>query len=148
MFITDIYIYNTIKTMKYLKKFENHTEYEENRQNLILPNVSLCVAENEVHYNPIDHYNWTLVAIGSGWPKAIGKLDGTTLLLKVNNENYAFTCDDQGIILNNFPPYSIVSDSAMKRMTSAGYEVSLISPEITNLNIGEKLENWEKYIMV
>ena len=38
--------------MKYLKKFENHTEYEEVRQNLILPNVSLCVAENEVHYNP------------------------------------------------------------------------------------------------
>ena len=38
--------------MKYLKKFENHTAYEEARQNLILPNVSLCVNENEVHYNP------------------------------------------------------------------------------------------------
>jgi hypothetical protein len=38
--------------MKYLKKFQNHTAYEEARQNLILPNVSLCVAENEVHYNP------------------------------------------------------------------------------------------------
>lgn len=38
--------------MKYLKKFENHTEYEEAEQNLILPNVSLCVQENEVHYNP------------------------------------------------------------------------------------------------
>ena len=37
---------------KYLKKFNNHTEYEEARQNLILPNVSLCVQENEVHYNP------------------------------------------------------------------------------------------------
>ena len=39
--------------MKYLKKFENHTQYEEARQNLILPNVSLCAQENEVHYNPI-----------------------------------------------------------------------------------------------
>jgi hypothetical protein len=37
---------------KYLKKFENHTEYEGARQNLILPNVSLCAQENEVHYNP------------------------------------------------------------------------------------------------
>ena len=37
---------------KFIKKFENHTEYEEVKQNLILPNVSLCVAENEVHYNP------------------------------------------------------------------------------------------------
>ena len=39
--------------MKYLKKFENHTAYEEARQNLILPNVSLCAQENEVYYNPL-----------------------------------------------------------------------------------------------
>ena len=39
--------------MKYIKKFDTHTEYEEARQNLILPNVSLCKQENEVHYNPI-----------------------------------------------------------------------------------------------
>ena len=38
---------------KYLKKFGTHTEYEEARQNLILPNVSLCEQENEVHYNTI-----------------------------------------------------------------------------------------------
>lgn len=37
---------------KYITKFENHTEYEEANQNLILPNVSYCVQENEVHYNP------------------------------------------------------------------------------------------------
>ena len=44
--------------MKYLKKFDTHTEYEEARQNLILPNVSLCAQENEVHYNPyVDPYN-------------------------------------------------------------------------------------------
>lgn len=41
--------------MKYLKKFENHASYEEARQNLILPNVSLCAQENEVHYN-LDPY--------------------------------------------------------------------------------------------
>ena len=47
-----------IKIMKYLKKFENHTQYEEARQNLILPNVSLCAQENELHYNPyVDPYN-------------------------------------------------------------------------------------------
>ena len=42
---------------KFITKFENHAEYEEARQNLVLPNVSLCVQENEVHYNPIDPYN-------------------------------------------------------------------------------------------
>ena len=38
---------------KFIKKFENHTQYDEAKQNLILPNVSLCVTENEVHYNPL-----------------------------------------------------------------------------------------------
>ena len=43
--------------MKYLKKFENHTAYAATESGLILPNVSLCVQENHVHYNPIDPYN-------------------------------------------------------------------------------------------
>ena len=37
---------------KYIKLFNTHAEYENARQNLILPNVSLCAQENEVHYNP------------------------------------------------------------------------------------------------
>lgn len=42
--------------MKYLKKFENHTAYETyiNGSDVALPNVSLCVQQNEVHYNPIE----------------------------------------------------------------------------------------------
>ena len=38
----------------YLKKFENHTQYETyiNGSGAILPNVSLCVQEGDVHYNP------------------------------------------------------------------------------------------------
>ena len=39
--------------MIYIKKFENHAAYEAAESGLILPNVSLCVSENEVHYNPI-----------------------------------------------------------------------------------------------
>ena len=40
--------------MKYIKTFENHTEYEvfTGTTEFILPNVSVCVNENEVHYNP------------------------------------------------------------------------------------------------
>ena len=42
---------------KYLKKFETHTEYEAftATSEFIKPNVSLCVEENEVHYNPYVH---------------------------------------------------------------------------------------------
>jgi len=40
--------------MKYIKNFENHTEYEAftGTTAFIKPNVSLCKQENEVHYNP------------------------------------------------------------------------------------------------
>lgn len=38
--------------MKYIREFENHAAYEAAESGLILPNVSLCVNENEVHYNP------------------------------------------------------------------------------------------------
>ena len=39
--------------MEYLKLFENHTEYEAFIQTdkFVKPNVSHCIAENEIHYN-------------------------------------------------------------------------------------------------
>lgn len=57
---------------KYLKKFENHTDYETyiNGQDAILPNVSFCEDNNCVHYNPYIHdYTddyLTFVALESG----------------------------------------------------------------------------------
>ena len=38
----------------YLKEFENHTQYESyiNGSGAILPNVSICTTEGDVHYNP------------------------------------------------------------------------------------------------
>ena len=45
---------------KYLKKFQNHTQYETYTASteFITPNVSLCEQENEVLYNPyVDPYN-------------------------------------------------------------------------------------------
>ena len=46
--------------MYYLKKFENHNGYQSyiTGEDVLLPNVSYCVQENEVHYNPfVDPYN-------------------------------------------------------------------------------------------
>ena len=46
--------------MKYLKLFNNHSQYTAFTQteDFILPNVSHCIAEGDVHYNPIpDPYN-------------------------------------------------------------------------------------------
>ena len=36
----------------YLREFTNHAAYEAAESSLMLPNVSLCAQENEVHYNP------------------------------------------------------------------------------------------------
>ena len=42
----------------YLKQFETQADYEAAQSNLILPNVSLTVDNNTVHYNPyVDPYN-------------------------------------------------------------------------------------------
>ena len=42
--------------MKYLKKFENHSQYESYiATDYAKPNVSYCVTEGDVHYNPIVH---------------------------------------------------------------------------------------------
>lgn len=42
--------------MDYLKLFQNHSEYEAfvSGGTMVKPNVSHCVSENEVHYNPIE----------------------------------------------------------------------------------------------
>ena len=40
----------------HLKQFTNHAVYNAVKNNLDRPNVSYCVNENEVHYNPIDPY--------------------------------------------------------------------------------------------
>ena len=36
--------------MKYIRKFTEHSVYEENKNELVYPSVSYCVKENEVHY--------------------------------------------------------------------------------------------------
>ena len=40
---------------KYIKVFENHSDYTDFKQSqdYIEPNVSVCTAEDEVHYNPL-----------------------------------------------------------------------------------------------
>ena len=42
---------------KYLKLFENHngyTAYTADTENILLPNVSYCIEQDEVHFNPLN----------------------------------------------------------------------------------------------
>lgn len=40
--------------MEYLKLFENHSQYEDfvQSEDYLRPNVSHCIEQNEMHYNP------------------------------------------------------------------------------------------------
>lgn len=44
---------------KYIKVFDEHTDYQTyiNGQNKILPNVSVCIDQNDVHYNALHNYS-------------------------------------------------------------------------------------------
>ena len=105
--------------MKYLKKFENHSQYEATKQDLILPNVSLCQQENEVHYNPyVDPYNgheyvdlglpsetkWATMNVGAenqtnkglyfAWGETEGYVNESTSIKDFRWDDYQWTEDD------------------------------------------------------
>ena len=55
--------------MKYLKKFNTHSDYETftGSTDFILPNVSYCVNEDEVHFNQIaDTHEYVDLGLPSG----------------------------------------------------------------------------------
>ena len=51
---------------KYLRLFEAHVEYEEARQNLILPNVSYCEDNKDVHFNPLPYQGFCKLTLNNG----------------------------------------------------------------------------------
>lgn len=75
---------------KYLKKFEDHTEYETyiNGSDVILPNVSLCKNQNDVHYNPIPH-NYA-----NDYLTFVAKESGAFGFIPQNNNVISYSTDD------------------------------------------------------
>ena len=65
--------------MKYLKKIENHTDYDNAKNSLILPNVSFCGLEKDIHYkqfNPCNGHEYVEIG-GVKW--ATMNLGATTI---------------------------------------------------------------------
>ena len=77
---------------KYLKLFSNHAEYDAflETEDFIKPNVSHCIQENDVHYNPIPHdYSkdyLTFVALEDG---ATFTFNGATVNNITNKASYS-----------------------------------------------------------
>ena len=92
--------------LKYIKQFANHTAYQSAESNLDKPNVSLCVQEDEVHYNPyvdliyIHYHNYQVPALrGMTWEEYISSEYNTgqytNIILSIDSGNVVRW--DQGI---------------------------------------------------
>ena len=78
-----------IKTMgKFIKKFNTHSEYESFIQTdeFVKPNVSICVQENDVHYNP-----WTWA---EEYLTFVAKEDGTFSFTPQNSNVISYSTDN------------------------------------------------------
>ena len=78
---------------KYLKLFENHTQYETfigggGNTPFVKPNVSYCVQENEVHYNPLPH------DYSKDYLTFVALEDGTFTFTPANNNAISYSIDD------------------------------------------------------
>ena len=83
---------------KYLKLFENHTQYETfigggGVTPFVKPNVSYCVQENEVHYNPFswgdEYLTFDIVTEGTIVWKTLNSNNVKTISYSINNGEWA-----------------------------------------------------------
>ena len=73
--------------MKYLKLFNTHTKYEtHSSEEMILPNVSKCILEDEVHYNP-----WTWA---EEYLTFVAKESGTFTFTPQNSNVISYSTDE------------------------------------------------------
>ena len=82
-----------MKVNEYIKYFDNHEDYLEYKfsSDFVEPNVSHCVAENDVHYNKlIDHSNeyFTFIAIEDGTFKISSNDESSTNYSLDNGETW------------------------------------------------------------
>jgi len=82
----------------YLKKFENHTQYEAYiaSEDKVLPNVSICTTEGDVHYNPYvpphdysQDYFTMVVTVGGDIKWSGSTADNTLSYSRNNGDNWS-----------------------------------------------------------
>jgi len=116
--------------MKYVKEFENHSAYEAAQSGLILPNVSLCVQENEMHYTPYveSPFFCKLTSSYSGPMEIEGSGELTdSMIYDVVDMKYEITSVEIGTLCTS------IGDSVF----SGCYELSSITISDTVTSIGD-----------
>ena len=116
----------------YLKLFETHNEYETyiGGQDVVLPNVSYCEDNNEVHYNPIPPVQTLKVLVTTGPNVGLfGNLKGNVLEIQCDSNEYPLVIQTNGQIVANFGvDASLVFESPVKgKLLNAGYNADSYS---------------------
>ena len=125
---------------KYLKLFENHTQYDTfigggGETPFVKPNVSHCITENEVHYNPIpimtvkynvtDTSNQTKLCNSTGYFSTM-EIDGVVQPSVVSE--YTFSTTGEHIV-----KYTLVDD------TTIGNNAFQYCTSLTSVTIGNSV---------
>ena len=80
-------MFNLCKIMfKFIKVFDKHSEYLAEKGNFDLPNVSFCIDDNDVHYNPFDFSMQYLTFVGTETPTSF-KFSGSGISYSLDEGN-------------------------------------------------------------
>ena len=118
--------------MKYLKKFSNHSDYNTftGSTEFIKPNVSHCIQENDVHYNPRED---------EPTPKWIATYS--------DSHTESAECDDTGIIVENeITKENLVSVEIGNCLVSLGTAAFANSASLVRIDIPDSLEWIDEYV--
>ena len=130
---------------KYLKKFSSHTQYETYMGgDVILPNVSHCVEENDVHYNRLDPYNghaYVDLGLQSGtlWAKKnVGASNETDAgLYFAWGETQGYTASQVGSDKNfSWSDYAFGSSSPFSKYDTDGLDHLELTDDAASVNMG------------
>lgn len=137
----------------YLKLFETHSEYETyiEGQDAILPNVSYCEDQNDVHYNPIPPVQTLKVLVTTGSNVGLfGNLKGNVLEIQCDSNEYPLVIQTNGQIVANFGvDASLVFENPVKgKLLNAGYNADSYSVLKNEYNIGETLTDINEYTII
>ena len=109
----------------YLKQFSTHSEYEQyiNGSGAILPNVSICTTENDVHYNPyVDPCKSEKVETTYEWVEIGGVKWATKNVGAKTITDYGQYFSWGGV--NGFTADQVSGSCHSKRFTWADYELA------------------------
>lgn len=133
--------------MKYLRLFDTHADYQDftETQEFILPNVSYCIEENEVHYNPIigpyNGHEYVDLGLPSGtlWAtKNIGAISETDYgLYFAWGETQGYTASQVGTDKSfSWSDYAFGSSSPFSKYDTDGLDHLELTDDAASVNMG------------